>query len=58
MPDNANIILNVYDGKRQLLDKAVKWTATAIDGRSLNERETLLFPDLRGGSNPLYTVEA
>jgi hypothetical protein len=53
MPDNANIILNVYDGKRQLLDKAVKWSATAIDGRSLNERKTLLFPDLRGGSQLL-----
>jgi hypothetical protein len=53
MPDNANIILNVYDSKRQLLDKAVKWSATAIDGRSLNERKTLLFPDLRGGSQLL-----
>jgi hypothetical protein len=53
MPDNANIILNVYDGKRQLLDKAVKWSAQAIDGRGLNERKTLLFPDLRGGSQLL-----
>ena len=53
MPDNANIILNVYDGKRQLLDKAVRWSAQAIDGRGLNERKTLLFPDLRGGSQLL-----
>src|ERR1039457_1007867 len=52
MPD-ANIILNVYDGKRQLLDKAVKWSAQAIDGRGLNERATLVFPDLRGGSQLL-----
>src|ERR1017187_70051 len=53
MPDNANIILNVYDGKRQLLDKAVRWSAQAIDGRSLNDRKTLLFPDLHGGSQLL-----
>jgi hypothetical protein len=52
MPD-ANIILNVYDGKRQLLDKAVRWSAKAIDGRGLNDRATLLFPDLRGGSQLL-----
>jgi hypothetical protein len=32
MPDTANIILNVYDGKRQLLDKSVRWSAQAIDG--------------------------
>src|SRR5664279_3282169 len=57
MPDNANIILNVYDGKRQLLDKSVRWSAQAIDGRSLNERATLLFPDLHGGSQVL-TVPA
>jgi hypothetical protein len=53
MPDNANIILNVYDGKRQLLDKAVNWSAQAIDGRGLNERKTLLFPNLKGGSQLL-----
>jgi hypothetical protein len=53
MPDNANIILNVYDGKRQLLDKAVRWSAQAIDGRGGDERKTLLFPDLRGGSQLL-----
>ena len=52
MPD-ANIILNVYDGKRQLLDKGVRWSARAIDGRGLDERATLLFPDLRGGSQLL-----
>jgi len=52
MPD-ANIILNVYDGKRQLLDKSVRWRAQAIDGRSLTERATLLFPDLHGGSQLL-----
>ena len=50
MPDTANIILNVYDGKRQLLDKSVHWSAQAIDGRSLNERKTLTFPNLSGGS--------
>ena len=50
MSDTANIILNVYDGKRQLLDKAVQWSAQAIDGRSLNERKTLTFPNLSGGS--------
>jgi hypothetical protein len=53
MPDNANIILNVYDGKRQLLDKAVRWSVQAIDGRSLNERKTLVFPNLHGGSQVL-----
>jgi hypothetical protein len=53
MPDNANIILNVYDGKRQLLDKAVKWSAQAIDGRGLNERRTLTFGNLSGGSKLL-----
>ena len=53
MPDNANIILNVYDGKRQLLDKAVRFTVQAIDGRSLSERATLLFPDCHGGSQLL-----
>src|SRR5450631_2001282 len=52
MPD-ANIILNVYDGKRQLLDKAVKWSAQAIDGRGLNERRTLTFANLSGGSKLL-----
>jgi hypothetical protein len=50
MPDTANIILNVYDGKRQLLNKSVHWSAQAIDGRSLNERKTLTFPNLSGGS--------
>jgi len=50
MPDTANIILNVYDGRRQLLDKSVHWSAQAIDGRSLNERKTLTFPNLSGGS--------
>jgi hypothetical protein len=53
MPDNANIILNVYDGKRQLLDKAVKWNVHAIDGRSLSERKTLVFPEFHGGSQIL-----
>lgn len=53
MSENANIILNVYDGKRQLLEKTVRWSAKAIDGRGLNERATLLFPDLRGGSQLL-----
>jgi hypothetical protein len=50
MPDNANIILNVYDGKRQLLDKSVKWSAQVSDGRDLSSRKTLLFADLHGGS--------
>ena len=50
---DANIILNVYDGRRQLLDKAVKWSARAIDGRSLSDRKTLLFPNLQGGSQLL-----
>ena len=50
MPDTANIILNVYDGKRQLLNKSVHWSVQAIDGRSLNERKTLTFPNLSGGS--------
>jgi hypothetical protein len=53
MPDNAHIMLNVYDGKRQLLNQAVRWSAQAIDGRGLDERKTLLFPDLRGGSQLL-----
>jgi hypothetical protein len=53
MPDNANIILNVYDGKRQLLDKAVRWSAQAIDGRGLDVRKTLTFPNLSGGSQLL-----
>jgi hypothetical protein len=53
MPDNANIILNVKDGKRQLLDKAVQWSARAIDGRAPSERKTLLFPNLRGGTQLL-----
>jgi hypothetical protein len=51
MPDNANIILHVYDGKRQLLDKAVR--AQAIDGRGLDERKTLTFPEFKGGSQVL-----
>jgi hypothetical protein len=53
MPDNANIILHVYDGTRQLLDKAVGWTAQAIDGRGLDVRKTLTFPNLHGGSQLL-----
>jgi hypothetical protein len=53
MPDNAHIVLNVYDGKRQLLDKAVRWNVQAIDGRGLNERKTLVFPDLHGGTQVL-----
>src|SRR5664279_5102079 len=53
MPDNANIILNIYDGRRQLLDKAVQFSVRALDGRGLNDRKTLLFPNLRGGSQLL-----
>jgi hypothetical protein len=53
MPDNANIILHVYDGKRQLLDKGVRWSAQAIDGRALDVRKTLTFPNLKGGSQLL-----
>jgi hypothetical protein len=53
MPDNANIILNVYDGQRQLLDKAVRWSAQAIDGRGLDGRKTLTFANLKGGSQLL-----
>jgi hypothetical protein len=53
VPDNANIFLNVYDGKRQLLDKTVKWSVQASDGRDLDSRKTLLFPDLQGGSQAL-----
>jgi hypothetical protein len=50
---DANIILNVYDGRRQLLDKAVPWSVRAIDGRTLSDRNTLLFPNLHGGSQLL-----
>jgi len=53
MSTTANIILNVYDGRRKLLDESVKWTATAIDGRGLNERATLVFPAFHGGSQVL-----
>ena len=53
MPSTANILLNVYDGRRQLLDKAIQWSATAIDGRGLQERKTLVFPPFHGGSQVL-----
>ena len=53
MPDNANIMLNVYDGKRQLLDKTVPWSAQAIDGRGLSERQPQFFLNLHGGSQLL-----
>ena len=53
MPDTAIIILNVYDGTRQPLPKTVSWDAQAIDGRSLSERHTALFPNLHGGTQAL-----
>jgi len=53
MPDNANILLHVYDGRRQLLDQTVKLSVQAIDGRGLNERKTLTFPNLNGGAHLL-----
>jgi hypothetical protein len=53
MPDNANIILHVYDGKRQLLDKSVRWSATATDGRAPDTRKPWGFPNQHGGSQLL-----
>jgi hypothetical protein len=53
MPDNANIILNVYDGRRQLLDKAVRWSVQAIDGRGRDPANFHSFPEFRGGSQLL-----
>jgi len=53
MANTANIMLNVYDGRRQLLDNAIQWSATAIDGRGLNERRTLVFPPFHGGAQVL-----
>ena len=50
LADNANIIVNVYDGTRRPLDRGVEWSAQVIDGRSLNERKTLYFPALHGAS--------
>ncbi|MEO8596670.1 MAG: hypothetical protein ABI759_25350 [Candidatus Solibacter sp.] len=50
---NANIQLNVYDGRRRLLDPSVSWTATTYDGRGLNERKQLLFGPFKGGSQLL-----
>ena len=53
MPTNANILLNVYDGRRRLLDPSVSWSATTFDGRGLQERKQLLFSNLHGGSHLL-----
>ncbi|MEO8367721.1 MAG: hypothetical protein ABI806_00790 [Candidatus Solibacter sp.] len=53
MPTTANILLNVFDGRRQLLDQAIQWSATAIDGRGLQERKTLVFPPFHGGAQVL-----
>jgi len=50
---NAKIQLNIYDGRRRLLEDNVQCTATAIDGRGLSERKTLIFPAFRGGSQLL-----
>ena len=50
MPDNANIMLNVYDGKRQLLDKSVRWSVQAIDGRGRDPANFHSFPEFQGGS--------
>ena len=50
---NAKILLNLYDGRRQLLDDSVAWSATTYDGRGLQERKPLLFPNLHGGSKLL-----
>ena len=53
MPDNANIMLNVYDGKRQLLDKSVRWSVQAIDGRGRDPANFHSFPECQGGSRLL-----
>ena len=53
MSDTANIILNAYDGRRQLIPNTVQWSAQTFDGRSLSERQRLQFPSLRGASQVL-----
>lgn len=56
MPDTANIIINAYDGTRQLFPNTVHWSAQTLDGRSPSDgRQVLQFPNLRGASQ-VFTV--
>jgi hypothetical protein len=56
MPDNAQILVNVYDGTRQPLGPDVKWLVRLSDGRSLSERKTHTHDSLQGPSQ-LFTVQ-
>lgn len=56
MPNNAQILVNIYDGTRQPLSDGVKWLARLSDGRSLSERKTDTYDSLHGPSK-LFTVQ-
>jgi hypothetical protein len=54
MPNTANILLNAYDGTRQLFPNSLKWSAQTQDGRAPSlGRQTLDFPNLQGASQAL-----
>jgi hypothetical protein len=54
VPNTANIVLNAYDGTRQLFPNSVKWSAQIQDGRALSDgRQTLQFFNLQGASQVL-----
>src|ERR1700682_4366506 len=56
MPDNAQILVNIYDGTRQPLAGEVKWLARLSDGRSLSARKTDTYDSLQGPSK-LFSVK-